>query len=251
MIFYDYPLNEQVRVFLRLAALFRRVHHFLLRDDALDHHAALLALFEIVDSTARADVKSELLQGLERQRGILLALRQNPQIEQRRLEDTLAEVDKAMEMLHGTVGKFAEHLRNHEGLMAIKQRVNIPGGVCDFDLPSYHYWLSLPVATRRAQISDWLAPMLSTRTALELHIRLMLESGKAHHLDALQGSYQQTKVGAEARLLRVGLDNTQTCVPEISANKYLLNIRFWDMQGTERTSISSRTIPFELLFCSF
>ncbi len=25
--------------------------------------------------------------------------------------------------------------------MAIKQRTAIPGGVCEFDLPAYHWWL--------------------------------------------------------------------------------------------------------------
>lgn len=251
MIFYDHPLNEQVRVFLRLAALFRRVRHFLRRDDALDHHTALLTLFEIVDATARADAKSELLQGLERQRGVLVALRQNPQIENQRLEDTLRELDSVMESLHQTVGKLAEHLRNHDGLMAIKQRVNIPGGLCDFDLPSYHYWLSQLSTARHVQFDAWLSPLLSTHAALELHIRLLLESGKSYQLEAHHGVYQQNKVGSEARLIRVGLADNEPCIPEVSANKYLLSIRFWDMSGVARTLATHRTIPFELMFCSF
>lgn len=251
MIYYDYPLNEPVRIFLRLNALFRRVCYFLERDDPRDHHAALLTLFEIVDGTARSDIKLELLQGLERQRGALIALRKNPQVEREQLEKTLLEVERVMESLHRTLGKFAEHLRNHEGLMAIKQRVNIPGGVCDFDLPVYHHWLSQPATVRRRQFDVWLAPLLSTHSALELHIRLMLESAKVFPLEATNGAYQQTKVGAEARLLRVGILDDVPYVPEISANKYLLNIRFWELDGTERTSLTMATVPFNLVFCSF
>jgi Uncharacterized protein conserved in bacteria len=251
VIFYDYPLNESVRLFLRLVALFRRVLYFLQRDDARDYHAALLTLFELVDGTVRSDVKSELLQGLERQRMALIALRKNPQVACEPLEATLAELELVTDNLRRTVGKFAEHLRNHEGLMAIKQRMSIPGGICDFDLPVYHYWLSLPAGNRRAQFEQWLSPLLSTHVALELHIRLLLESGKIHHLEAVGGSYQQNKVGAEARLLRVGVADNLPFVPEISANKYLLNIRFWDIDGNERSVLSTQTVPFALMFCSF
>ncbi len=251
MILYDFPLSEQVRVFFRLTALFRHVSYFLQRDDPLDHHAALLSLFEIVDATARADVKSDLLQGLERQRGILSSLRCNPEVDAGTLGKTLKELDEAIESLHASKGKFAEYLRNHEGLMAIKQRANLPGGVCDFDMPTYHYWLSLPVEMRRSHFCAWVAPLLSTRTALELHIRLMLESGKSFHLEACNGVYQQNKVGADARLLRVGIEEKFQCVPEISANKYQLNIRFLETDEITRTGVMSTPVPFELIFCSF
>ena len=45
MITYEYPFNERIRTLLRLEDLFERAHFFLARQDALDHHAALLTLF--------------------------------------------------------------------------------------------------------------------------------------------------------------------------------------------------------------
>ena len=48
------------------------------RIRALEHHAALLSLFEILDVAGRADLKSELMQELERQKQTLSALRSNP-----------------------------------------------------------------------------------------------------------------------------------------------------------------------------
>ena len=41
--------------------------------------------------------------------------------------------------------------------MGIKQRTSIPGGACEFDLPSYHYWLNQSAETRRGDIENWLA----------------------------------------------------------------------------------------------
>ena len=84
MIRYEHPLNERVRTLMRLEDLFARVGYFASQDAAQDHHAALLALFEITDVAARADLKTDLLQELERQKQMLAPLRQNPQIDQRR-----------------------------------------------------------------------------------------------------------------------------------------------------------------------
>ena len=64
MISYDYPLSEQIRILLRLRYLFSRTLHFIELEDYRDHHVALMALFEILDITARADVKSDLLVAL-------------------------------------------------------------------------------------------------------------------------------------------------------------------------------------------
>ena len=95
MIRYEHPLNERVRTLMRLEDLFARVGYFAAQDAAQDHHAALLALFEITDVAARADLKTDLLQELERQKQMLGPLRQNPQIDQRALDELLARDRRA------------------------------------------------------------------------------------------------------------------------------------------------------------
>ena len=68
MITYEYPLNERIRTLLRLEDLFERSRHFVERSDPQDHHMALLTLFEIMEVAGRAELKSDLLQELERQK---------------------------------------------------------------------------------------------------------------------------------------------------------------------------------------
>ena len=94
MIRYEHPLNERVRTLMRLEDLFARVGYFASQDAAPDHHSALLALFEITDVAARADLKTDILQELERQKQILAPLKHNPQIEQNALEELLAQIDR-------------------------------------------------------------------------------------------------------------------------------------------------------------
>ena len=80
MITYEYPLNERVRTLLRLEDLFDRVDFFVAQESPLDHQAGLLSIFEILEVASRGDLKSDLLQELDRQRLFLEALRNNPAI---------------------------------------------------------------------------------------------------------------------------------------------------------------------------
>src|SRR4029078_10232462 len=47
VISYEYPLSERIRTLLRLEVLYRRLHSFLERLEPLQHHVALLLMFEI------------------------------------------------------------------------------------------------------------------------------------------------------------------------------------------------------------
>ena len=71
MILYEYPFNERIRTYLRLEHLFRRLSELMARDDALDHHYALATIFEVMDVGARADLKSDVLKDLEKQKHLL------------------------------------------------------------------------------------------------------------------------------------------------------------------------------------
>ena len=68
MILYEYPLDERIRTYLRLGHLFGRLEQLIVRDGALDHHFALTTLFEVLEATSRADLKSDVLRDLEKQK---------------------------------------------------------------------------------------------------------------------------------------------------------------------------------------
>jgi cell division protein ZapD len=250
MISYEFPLNERVRTLLRLEDLFSRIELFINRSESLDHHAALGVLFEILEVAARADLKSDLLQELERQKKILSALHSNPAISEAALEAILNEIDGASTDLLAMNGKIGQHLRDNEWLMGIKQRTGIPGGVCEFDLPSYHYWQHQSVETRREHLMGWLSPMLPLRESLNIILKLLREGGKVHRFTALHGGFQQMQGGKVAQMLSINIDSTLPCIPEISANKYALNIRFVTADYAAKTSLYDNDVPFELTFCS-
>ncbi len=248
---YEHPLNERIRTLMRLEDLYRRALFFTAEATPADHHAALTALFEIVDVAGRADLKADILQELERQRQLLAPLRHNPAIEATALNDLLAEIDAAAGKLLAQTGKVGQQIRDNEWLMAIKQRTGIPGGACEFDLPAYHHWLNVEPVARQRDLQTWLAPLLPIFAGLSIILRLLRDNGKTSSHTAYHGVFQLMLTTAKiAQLLRLSLARDLPCVPEISANKYALNIRFVGMAGMDRGSVYDGDVEFDLMFCN-
>ena len=249
LISYEFPLNERVRTLLRVENLYERAQYFKSKDDPQAHHVAILSLFEILDVAGRADLKSELMQELERKKHQLDTLKNNPSVEQGALAAIIGETQKSIADLFDSSGKTGQELRENEWLMAIRQRTAIPGGICEFDLPSYHHCMYRPSETRRRDLDEWFAPFQPIRHGVRLILRLLRESGQMSQQTAHKGLFQQMLAGRQAQLLRLRVDDNYAYVPEISANKYAINIRFATISGSRRQT-SEGDIDFELTFCN-
>ena len=250
MITYDYPLNERIRTLLRLEDLFDKVAHFSAADGSHEHHVALLSIFEVLEVAGRADLKFDLAQELERQRQILLSFRNNPDISEDALNGALYEIEQASAALLAMQGKIGQYLRDNEWLMSIRNRAGIPGGTCEFDLPGYHFWLNRDPELRRRDLDGWIAPMIPIRSGLAIVLRLLRASGRPEAKVAMKGSYQLMLAGRTAQLIRLRLHRNDAFVPEISANKYALNIRFTLPDTDLRPKPSDADVHFELTFCN-
>lgn len=251
MITYEYPLNERIRTLLRLEDLFERTQHFMRAEGSHEHHVALVSLFEILEVASRADLKVDLVQELERQRQTLMAFRNNPDISEEALSGALYEIEQASSALLSMAGKIGQYLRENDWLMSIKSRAAIPGGCCEFDLPSYHWWLHRPVETRRTALEGWLKPLLPLRDAAAIVLRLLRSSGRPKNYTAANGQFQLNLGGSAAQMVRVSVSVDEQAIPEVSANKYFLNIRFTKPPAGELKSRGcERDVVFDLTFCN-
>lgn len=250
MITYEYPLNERIRTLLRLEDLFERTLHFTRGNSPQEHHVALISLFEILEVAGRADLKFDLVQELERQRQILLSFRNNPQISEEALSGALYEIEQASSGLLAMQGKIGQYLRDNEWLMAIKNRAAIPGGVCEFDLPAYHFWLHDEAPQRQSDLESWVKPMLPIRQGIDIVLRLLRSSGRPDMQLAKTGNFQLMLAGRTAQMLQIRVQRSDAVIPEISANKYAINIRFTAPASVSRPRQSDADIEFELTFCN-
>jgi len=252
VITYEYPFNERIRTLLRLEDLFEKTAYFMQSEGSLEHHTALLALFEILDAAGRADLKMDLIQELERQRQTLLTYRNNPDISEEALSGALYEIEQASAALLAMTGKLGQHLRDNDWLMGIKSRAAIPGGVCEFDLPSYYWWLHRSPEVRRSALEDWSRPMIPMRDAVAIVLRLLRSSGRPKSYTATAaGQFQLNLGGTAAQMVRVSIADERPAIPEVSANKYFLNIRFTQPpRGDSRARNCEGEVPFDLTFCN-
>ena len=250
MITYEYPFNERIRTLLRLEDLFEKAAYFMQQDGGHEHHVVLLTMFEILEVASRADLKMDLIQELERQRQTLLVYRNNPDISEEALSSALYEIEQASAALLGMTGKIGQYLRENDWLMGIKSRAAIPGGVCEFDLPSYHYWRHHAPDYRREALVGWIKPLWPLRDGLAIVLRLLRASGRPDHHHAKSGTFQLMLGGSSSQMVRISLKLHDPFIPEISANKYALNIRFTQPESDHRPRQCDDDVDFDMVLCN-
>ncbi|OZI47537.1 cell division protein ZapD [Bordetella genomosp. 5] len=249
MILFEYPFNERIRAYLRLEYLFDRLAFFAGEGDARMHQIAVATLFDILEAGERTDMKSAVLQDLERQRTSLVALRDHPGVAQDALEIMLSDMERVVGALQAQ-GKTGQSLRENEWLVSLRGRLAVPGGATQVDMPSYHAWQHKPEAARRADLQAWIAPLMPLAEGLAMALRLLRESGRRADIAAEQGAYQQMLAGKTFQLLRVWVDPEQGVFPEISANKYMVWIRFSVQDGGVKPQQVGRDVPFQMSLCT-
>lgn len=214
------------------------------------HHAALPALFDLVDASARSDLRNELLQGLLKKRQDLLTRRTGAApSELELLEADFEAIGSAIERINRTVGRLSQRLRENEWLQLVRTRQSIPGGTCAFDMPTMHHWLSKPAEERRADLEGWVAPMSPTRDAIVLLLKTMRASCLNEDLRAAGGSYQRIATGKQYTIAQVALPRDSLLIPEVSVNKYRLWVRFSRPDADRRLHAVTETVEFRLGLC--
>ncbi|WP_353427698.1 cell division protein ZapD [Polynucleobacter sp. MWH-UH19D] len=250
MIVYEYPFNELVRSMLRLEYLFARFNHFTRSDDPELHHNAIAILFDLGDIGARGDIKSLLLKEFERQKFALSGLKSSQKVDQQALAQTLGEIDMVASKINQSAGRPNSMISESEWLNGIRTRLNIPGGTSPIDLPSYHAWKNSPSTERRKLLESYIAPLLPWQDACQLFLRLLRQSGEAKDVVAHNGSFQQAPSGKVYQLMRIAVED-DALFSEISANKYLLSIRFMQADRDKKPQPANKDVPFKLTLCQF
>ena len=251
MILYEYPFNERIRTYLRLEHLFRRLGELVPRSHPIDHHYALATIFEVMDVAARADLKSDVMKDLDKQKQILNAYRGNPAISEAVLDEVTGKLDRYFSTLNTTPGKAGLSLTENDWLMSIRSRVGIPGGTCEFDLPSYYAWQHRNATDRQNDLETWAAPLGTLAESIHLLLKLLRDSGTPQKVIASHGQLQQNlPQGRTFQLLRLKLDAAKGLVPEISGNRLMVSVRMMKQEAPDRLVASNDDAQFELTLCS-
>lgn len=251
VILYEYPFNERIRTYLRLEHLFLRLAELMSRAEPLDHHFALATIFEVMDVGARADLKSDVLKDLDKQKQILNGYRGNPAIAETVLDQVIGQLDHCFTSLNGLTGKAGQALTENDWLMSIRSRVGIPGGTCEFDLPAYYAWQHRSVEARQQDLQRWASTLAPLAESIHLLLKMLRDSGAPQKVVAVGGQFQQNlPQGRTFQLLRLSLDPALQVIPEISGNRLMVSIRLMRHADDDRLHPSCEDGAFELTLCS-
>lgn len=250
-IFYEQPLNERTRTFLRLEYLFRQAGHHLEGDTEWDSRATMNCILEIVDIFGNTNLKSEVIKELERHSSNLKRLDQNPAVDRSQLTTLLDRINTRIDDMHGIDGQIASGLRSSEFLTSIRQRSAIPGGTCDFDLPAFHYWLMQPPEHRKQDMVRWLGSFNAIGQAIQLILSMTRDSTPLQPAVAQRGVYQRTLDPAlPCQLIRIALPGDLPFFAELSGGRHRFTARFLQFStAEERARQTDQDIEFKLACC--
>jgi cell division protein ZapD len=249
VILFEYPFNERVRSLMRLEALFDRLIFFAGPGDARLHQVALTALFDLLDATERTDMKASVLQDLDRQRAALSALQDHPGVNAQALAHTLGQIERVANQLNAA-GKTGQSLRENDWLVSLRGRLAVPGGGTQVDMPSFHAWQARDVTQRCHDLKKWLEPLMPLQEGIAIVLGMLRESAQPSSAVAPQGAFQQMLAGKVYQLLRVWVEQDDQTFPEISANKYMVWIRFASQDGELRPQATTKDISFKMALCA-
>ncbi len=252
-IIYEFPLNERIRIFIRIEQLFQRLNHFLMGESIWDKRAAIDTLLDIMMIFGRNDLKSEILKELERHSTTLGLIANNEGVDSPKLEQILKELNETSKILYSDDGKIGVNVMESDLFQSISQRSTIPGGTCSFDLPAFHYWLQQDTKTQYKEIDQWTKPFTTIRDAIDLILNFIRNSSLGKEEVAEAGFFQQNlEQGQPSQLLKIAVDRSIPYFAEISGGKHRFSVRFMIPSTNGLRPIqTTEDIPFNLTCCQF
>ncbi|MCK5924421.1 MAG: cell division protein ZapD, partial [Methylococcales bacterium] len=248
---YEFPLNERIRVFMRLEQLFIELKHFLESETVLDKRVVMKTLLDISMIFNRNNIKSELFKESERLLTVLNVAPKDFNSDNFNVEDSIKKLTDFKDMLHSYHEKIGATLAKNHLFQSFAQRSMIPGGTYSFDLPSYHYWLLQAEKTRLDELHEWVKPFLDMYDAIDLVLSLIRIKGAKKQEIAEKGFFQLTlKDQGICQLLQIQVPQNAHCFAEISGGRHRFTVRF--MQAAlkeERPTQTKKDVEFALTCC--
>ncbi len=249
-IIYEQPLNEIIRVCLRLEQLFLQIDQHSSDHTILGTRSLISIIINVLQLLDRPDLKAKLAKELIQQTHILSRLEHTPEIDSAKLRTLLKQLEELSRSFIDSSGKLAQPLRDVELLNNLRLHLASPGGGCSFDIPVYQYWLHQSADYRDETIHSWLAEFNNIRLATSLLLQLTRESGKTQKKSAAHGFYQELlDPQVNLRLIRVAIPHGFEAYPEISIGRHFLSIRFFSPVIHDRPTQYMHNFDFLLSYC--
>tara|TARA_R110000744_G_scaffold50166_3_gene108657 strand:+ start:235 stop:984 length:750 start_codon:yes stop_codon:yes gene_type:complete len=245
-ILYEHPLNERIRNYLKLEQLFAQASDCLHYNIVTSHSVFFNALFAILDTLERNDIRGDLIKDLEKLEQNLVIWSQNPDIDSAVLEENLTKTVGLSSQLKVPSAQWLQ-LKADKFLTGLKQRFAIQGGSSHFDLPQLQFWLNQASSEVEAQCRYWLSLLAQINAALALNLKFLRQRAAFEEVVTDSGFYQDN--GEGLILIRIKVANNLPFYPTISGNRFRYSIRFMMPCSETGRKYSKQATTFQLARC--
>lgn len=245
-ILYEHPLNERIRNYLKLEQLFKQVDSCADSNISTSHQVFFNALFAIIDTLERTDIRGELIKDLEKLQQNLVIWSQAPDIDTSVLETNLQKTVSLVTQLKANNQTWFQ-LKEHKLLASLKQRFAIQGGNSSFDLPQLQFWLHQSDSQITKDIKQWLSFLDNIKNSLALVLKFIRQRAEFISIETESGFYQDS--GEGLLLLRIKVAQSAQYYPTISGNKFRYSIRFMLPCELDGRRYSNQATKFQLARC--
>ncbi|GAA5139197.1 cell division protein ZapD [Thalassotalea piscium] len=245
-ILYEHPLNERIRSYLKLEQMFTQLKASITVDAKVSYHIYFNAMFSIIDTLERNDIRGDLIKDLEKLEQNLVIWSKSPEINDSALQENLKNVVELICHLRAKSPQWCQ-VKNDQFLMSLKQRYAIQGGNCSFDLPQLQFWLNQPGTSIEQSMSSWLNLFNQIDKALALILKFIRQRVLFEPISSESGFYQDS--GEGVLLLRIRVAHNAPYYPTVSGNKFRYSIRFMAPCEQLGKRYYSQSTDFELARC--
>jgi|TARA_B110000238_G_scaffold193734_1_gene230603 cell division protein ZapD len=246
MINYEFPLNERIRKFLRVEEIFKKMEAQLSNKQEFSAHTCFTTYFDIMVFAARGDLKVELIQEIEKQR-----LKLKSKIKTKKNVKFLADLNKIRLHLEKAKVIAGFNFGGDKFLHELKTRSDSPYGIVSTDFPEFQFWLeSTSFLERRAYFKNKLQDIDSIKIAINTLMRLLRDNVKNKIMETKADEIQyKLDPLLKNDLVIITLPKKPKCFPNISSNKYAVNVHLRIQPN--KSKVSAKAIKFKLGIASF
>ena len=253
MAVFEQPLNEKIRLFMRLSYLMKRFNYHLEDASPENCQAAVVVLLELYNLSSRLDVKNAALHVLDFQTQAVRQAKGTQGVNDIHASQILTKLEDNSKKLYSFRGQLGQQLKTHSFLNVLRQRSSIAGGINGLDIPLFNHWLNLSNNKRIEDLRGWAKPYEIAFDAIELLLELIYKSGETQEVMA-EGGFYQASLGHDRdyQIMSIELSDNSKVYPEISAGKQRFSVRFVDATTLEEKGKQIiENVGFKLTLYSF
>lgn len=253
LLIFEQPLNERIRLCMRLESMFRQMRQFHCATDYYEIQLFLDALFDVLDFLHRYEIRSELIKELQRYKNVIErgdCEHYHPCACSER--DILSDIERNMQAAHDINLNTISVLRENELFNSLRQRSFHKSGNCLFEVPAYQHWLAQNDHNKNVFLHDCFTRFLPIEEAIKLILHLVRSGSEQTHQSTDDAMFLQTLDHHRThQMIRIHLSEGLDVFPRISGDKHRFSIRFMKQDNPNQRAMQINTpVSFDLQICA-